>query len=447
MKNKFLEGLLIGVFGAFVLFMLVFATTLHYAEDKDEKVSAQEQADNNTEKDTAGADAVTDNQPADNKDESTDKKEEEKAEPLSDREFAEKKEYIQKIIDEYFLWEQDKEAAQTAELRAMLESLNDPYSCYYTPEEYAQLMESSSGIYCGIGALVQQNASTGIISIVKPFVDGPAYNAGVLPNDIIFAVDEEEVTGIDLNNVVARMKGEPDTEVKVTVYREGEYIDIVITRGTVEVPTVEYEMLDNNIGYIYIMEFDEVTGEQFIAAIEEFEEQGMEGLIVDVRDNPGGLLNIVCDMLDRLLPEGKIVYTEDKYGNVKTEYSTAAEEFNLPMVVLINGSSASAAEIFAGVVQDYDKAVIVGTQSFGKGIVQYVIPVYDGSGVKVTTSKYFTAMGQDIHGKGITPDVVVELDEELKTLASIPKDKDNQLAAAIEILLGKINGGQQEAAQ
>ena len=434
MKNKFLEGLLIGLFGAFVLFMLVLATTIHYSE--------KESDDNNKKIEASTGDTGSNNSNSTADDKSgtgTSENNEENTQSLSQTEFTKKKNYMKSLIDKYFLWEVDESAQQTAELKALMSALDDPYSCYYTAEEYAELMESTSGIYCGIGALVSQNAQTGIITIVKPFVDGPAYNAGVLPNDIIYAVNGEEVTGVDLSTVVATMKGEPDTKVEITVYREGEYIDIEIIRGTIEVPTVEYKMLDNNIGYIQVMEFDEVTAEQFINAIADLENQGMEGLVVDLRDNPGGLLNIVCQMLDRLLPEGRIVYTEDKYGNIDEEFSTADEEFNLPMAVLVNGNSASASEIFAGAVQDYKKATIVGTQSFGKGIVQYVIPIYDGSAVKITISKYYTPLGQDIHGKGITPDVVVELDEELSKLASIPMDKDNQLAAAIQVILEQIN--------
>jgi carboxyl-terminal processing protease len=196
-------------------------------------------------------------------------------------------------------------------------------------------------------------------------------------------------------------------------------------------------MLDNSIGYISISEFDEVTAEQFRSAIEDLDKQGQKGLVIDVRNNPGGLLDTVVDMLNRMLPEGLIVYTEDKYGIREEKTSDGKEEFNKPVVVLINGNSASASEIFAGAMQDYEKATIVGTTSFGKGIVQSIIPLRDGTAIKITVSKYFTPKGQDIHGVGIQPDVTVELDEALQNKVVVDKAEDNQLQKAMEILNSK----------
>ncbi|MGN1084533.1 MAG: S41 family peptidase, partial [Lachnospiraceae bacterium] len=318
--------------------------------------------------------------------------------------------------------------------RGLLEALDDPYSCYYTKEEYAELMESVEGVYCGIGALVNQNASTKVITIVRPFVDGPAYNAGMLPGDIITRIDGEDVSDWDLNLAVKRMKGEQGTTVEVEVWRasESEYVTLQVVRDLIEVETVTYEMLEDSIGYIYIMEFDEVTTEQFETALNALKKQGMKGLVVDIRDNPGGLLTTVCDMLDLFLEEGLIVYTLDKYEDKDEIKATPGSIGELPMAVLVNGNSASASEIFSGALQDYGLATIVGTQSFGKGIVQSILPLPDGSAVKMTVSTYYTPKGRCIHGLGITPDVKVELTEELKQMVVIPLEEDNQLQAAIE---------------
>ena len=296
--------------------------------------------------------------------------------------------------------------------------------------------ESTSGTYCGIGVMVSQNVQTGIITVVRAFTNGSSYEQGILPGDIIYKVEDEEVTGIDLNTVVSRIKGEEGTFVNVTVVREGEsdYLDFRLERRQIEVDTIEYEMLEDSIGYITITEFDEVTADQFRAALDDLEKKGMKGLIIDVRDNPGGLLDKVCDMLDRLLPKGLIVYTENKYGERSEEYSTDKESFDKPLVVLVNGNSASASEIFAGAIQDYGIGTILGTQTFGKGIVQTILPLNDGTAMKVTISKYFTPKGTNIHGVGITPDVELDLDEEMKKEAVVPKEKDNQLQEAVKLI-------------
>jgi carboxyl-terminal processing protease len=322
----------------------------------------------------------------------------------------------------------------------MLESLNDRYSVYYTKEEFDALMESTTGEYYGIGAYVSQDVKTGVITIVKPFVNGPAYEAGILPGDIIYKVLGEEVTGKDLSEIVSKMKGAEGTTVDIEVVREGETepMKFTVERRKIEVPTIEYEMLEDKIGYISVAEFDEVTASQFRDAIDDLEKQGMKGLIIDLRNNPGGLLTTVCDMLDRMLPEGLIVYQEDKNGKrIDEQKSTGEEQFTKPLVVMVNGNSASASEVFAGAIQDYGIGTILGTTSFGKGIVQSVIPMTDGSGVKVTISKYFTPKGRNIHGIGIEPDVVVDLKDELKKKVVVKKSEDNQIQEAIKVIEGK----------
>lgn len=353
--------------------------------------------------------------------------------------MLEKIEYIKNMINSYSLYGVSEEEMLDGIYRGMLWAIDDAYSTYYTVEEMEALMESSSGIYCGIGVMVSQNAYTGIITVVKPFKDGPAYNAGMRKEDILIKVEGEEVTGVDLNEVVARIKGEEGTKVNVTVLRGKEEIDMEITRAMIEVPTIEFEMLDNKIGYVSISEFDEVTVEQFNNAITTLEKKKMKGLVIDLRDNPGGLVDSAVAMLDRILPRGLLVYTEDKNGERTEEYARDKIELTVPLVLLMNENSASASEIFAGAVQDFGKGRIVGTQSFGKGIVQIVAYVMDGSGIKFTVSQYFTPKGNAVHEIGITPDVEVVLDEELKTLSEIPKEKDNQLQEAIKLLLDEIN--------
>lgn len=358
-------------------------------------------------------------------------------EDIIDDELIQKLQILEACVDQYFLF--DTEEAQTFKdsiYKAFMDSLDDPYSCYYTAEEYEDLMESTSGSYEGIGVVVSQDAQTKVITMVRPFAGCPGAEAGILPGDILISVDGTDVTGEDLTRVVSWIKGEVGTTVEIRVYRETqeEYYDFTVTRQKIEVPTVEHEMLQDNVGYVQVTEFDSVTADQFMAAVDDLKSQGMDGLVVDIRDNPGGLLNVVVDMLDYLLPEGTIVYTEDKYGEGDTYTSDAEHYFDLPLAVLINGNSASASEIFSGAIQDYGIGTIVGTQSFGKGIVQNVLPFNDGSAIKITVSRYFTPGGTCIHGIGITPDVEVDLNEELKTQVTVSRDEDNQLQEAIRVL-------------
>lgn len=416
MKKRFWTGFLSGLIGAIVLVVVAGATYLMLNDDRKNSVIPYEDV----------AVAEKDNEEDD----------------YSYDKIVEKLSLLKMLIDTYYLDEVDPENFATGIYRGFIASLNDPYSTYYTKEEYSNLLESSSGVYYGIGAVVSQDVKTGIITVVKPYEGTPAYNAGLLPNDIIYKVNGEEVTGKDLTEVVSKIKGKEGTEVVITIYRDGvvEPMDFTIVRQKINIPTIEFEMLDsrNKIGYIQITEFDEITVSQFSDAVSRLERKGMKGLIIDVRDNPGGLLNSVVKILDRLIYKGLLVYTEDKNGQREEKYADDSKQFNKPIVVLINENSASASEIFAGALQDYEKATIVGTTSFGKGIVQSVIPLTDGTAVKLTISKYYTPKGRNIHGTGITPDVEIELDEELKKMVTIPHDQDNQLQKAIEIIKDKI---------
>lgn len=344
--------------------------------------------------------------------------------------IEEKLDKIDKIINYNYLNQADIDPDKLEQgiYAGYVAGLEEDYTTYYTPEEFASVMESSSGKYSGIGAYVSQNMSTGIITIVKPFEGAPAAEAGVLKDDILYAVEGEEVTGEDLNMVVAKLKGEEGTTVHLTIYRASEdsYIDLEVKRAVVNVPTVSYKMLDNQMGYIQITEFEQVTAEQFAAAVDDLEGQGMKSLIFDLRDNGGGLLDSVCDILDTVLPKELLVYTEDKDGHREEEWAKDDDRIDVPMAVLVNGNTASASEIFTGALKDYDEAEIIGTTTFGKGIVQSIIPMSDGSAVKLTSAKYYTPSGVCIHGTGIEPDQVVEYDREA--------EEDNQLQAAVDYL-------------
>lgn len=350
----------------------------------------------------------------------------------------EKVDYINQLIDEKFYFDaSDDEEREEYIYKGILESLDDPYSVYYTAEEYKDMMDTSTGSYQGIGVSIQQDVSTKTLTVIRVFQGSGAEDAGMLPKDIITAVDGRELDGEEVSEVVTWIKGEPGTSVEVTVYRPSikEEVTLSVERRTIDNSTVSYSMKTNNIGYIEVTDFYEKTAEQFSLAIQELEAQGMQALVVDLRNNPGGYVNVVVDMCNRILEEGTIVYTEDKEGNVLEKFEADSKEsLNIPMVVLVNGNSASASEIFAGCMKDHGAATIMGTTTFGKGIVQQVIPLTDGSAVKLTIAKYFTPNGNDIHEIGVEPDVVVELPEELQLEPVIPEDQDVQLQKAIEVL-------------
>ena len=342
---------------------------------------------------------------------------------------------IKALIDRYYLEDVDEDQLEAYTYKGLLAGLGDPYSTYYTKEEYEGLTESMEGVFSGIGAVLQQDADDGTIKVVRVIKDSPAEEAGVKANDILYKIEGKKISSDeDLSEVVSRVKGKEGTNVNLTFLRNEEEIDFTITRKQIENPTVEYEMLDQSIGYIQITEFEEVTVDQFENAMEELEKDGMEKLVLDLRDNPGGLLSSVVSIADQFIGEGMIVYTEDKNGNREEYTADSKESFDQPLAVLINGNSASASEILAGAIQDYKIGTLVGTTSFGKGIVQSTIKLPDGSALKLTISSYYTPEGRNIHEKGIDPDVEVELDESLEDQSSIKKSEDNQLQKAIEVL-------------
>lgn len=334
---------------------------------------------------------------------------------------------IDGVINKYYMDEASISPEMMSEgvYKGYVYGLNEPYTTYYTAEEYKQLLAQAEGVYSGIGVTVTQDMQTGQLVIVEITKGGPSEDAGFMAGDIIAKVDGEGIEGQTMNEVVAKIQGEEGTEVTVTVFRPSteDYIEKTIVRKKLDDVTVEYRLLRNNIGYIRLSGFEQVTVKQFDEAVNTLLEEGMKGLVVDVRGNPGGNMSSVCPILDRILPEGLLVYTEDKNGQREEEYADNEEVLDIPMAVLTNGGSASASEIFAAALQDYDWAEIVGTQTYGKGIVQYIIPFADGSAIKLTSAKYFTPDGKCIHGLGVTPDIKVENGDD----ASV----DEQLEAAI----------------
>lgn len=337
---------------------------------------------------------------------------------------------IDSVLESFYFGDVDDETAKDNIYKAYLSSYGDKYTMYYTADEYKALKESTNGKFYGIGAVCQLSGEGGVL-LVDVYDNGAGYQAGLRSGDRVVNVDGRDITDMELSSAVALIKGDKGTSVTLEVIRGTERLTFSAVRDAVEAKTVSYTLLDNNIGYLSISQFEEVTTKQFKAAVEDLQSQGMKGLVIDIRNNPGGLLDTVVGMLKYMLPDGLIVYTEDKQGNRKEYKGQDNDEFNLPLAVIVNGNSASASEIFAGAIQDYGKGTIIGTQTYGKGIVQTVKPLTDGSAIKFTIAKYFTPKGQDIHGKGVTLDMVVEYDTDA--------DVDTQLDAAIKNVEAQIN--------
>ena len=354
---------------------------------------------------------------------------------------TDKEEETYNTIDEYYLNGIDNDKMKDGIYKGMVDSLGDPYTVYYNSEEYKQFTSSSSGTYSGIGVAVSQNVTTGAITIVKTFKKGSGEKEGMKPGDVIYKVEGKRIEGLELSKVVSMIKGEEGTFVKVTVLRDGKEIEFNLERKKLEVDTVNYRMEDRSgkkIGYISVSEFDEVTASQFKSAISELSKEGMEGLVIDLRDNPGGLLDVTCEMLDRMIKKGLLVYTVDKYGKRVDEDATDSDSFDKPVAILVNGNSASASEVFSGAMKDYKAATLVGTKTFGKGIVQSIVPFGDGTAMKVTVSKYYTPNGVNIHGTGIEPDVVVELSKDATKNGKYDRKYDNQLTKALDVVVDKL---------
>ena len=340
---------------------------------------------------------------------------------------------IDSLMDLFYMEDVDTDTAKEMIYKAYLASYGDKYTVYYTPDEYKSLLESTTGKFYGIGAVCQKS-DDGAVLVIDAYEDAPAYAAGLRNGDKITTVDGTDITDMDLSSAVALIKGEKGTSVHLDAVRDDAAFSVDVVRDEIKAQTVEYEMRENQIGYLSISEFDDVTTQQYKDALQALEDAGMQGLVIDLRDNPGGVLDTVVKMLDYTLPDGLIVYTENKSGK-RTEYKgTDGHELDIPIAVLVNGNSASASEIFAGAVQDYGIGKIVGTTTYGKGVVQELRQLRDGSAVKLTVSNYYTPKGNSINKVGIKPDIEVKLASELLNKTEISHEEDNQLQEALKTL-------------
>ena len=385
---------------------------------------------------------------------------EEEKKALDLAEISQKLMLLKQKVDQDFYFEEDTDSIEEGIYAGMMAGLGDPYSCYYTAEQYEELMVDTQGVYCGIGAMISQNLETNVMTIIRVFEGSPAAEGGLLAGDMISKVDGRDVTQEELDIVVNNyVKGEENTEVTLTVFRPSvnDYLDITMTRKNVEVPTVEHQMLTGDIGYVLITQFEMVTAQQFKDAVKDLESQGMKKLMIDLRSNPGGVVDSAVSIAAYMLPEGDILTTRYKNGqedvyrtkDKKLRVDSSQEggfpqypvldedELDIPIAILVNENSASASEILAGAMKDYGRATLVGTTTFGKGIVQNLYPLKDGSAIKMTVAKYFTPSGYDLHEKGIEPDVEVELDAELAAKGYYTLEEDNQVQKAIEVLNGE----------
>lgn len=365
---------------------------------------------------------------------------------------------LESMIDEEYLYNKENEDLEQFIYKGLLEGLGDPYSQYYTSSEYKQLEAENTGNYCGIGVRITQEHQSKETSVTEVYKGSPASEAGLKEGDLLEEVDEADVSKMDINDIVNdHILGEEGSTVKIKVYRPStdQTLTLEIARRQVEAEYVRYEMLENGIGYIRITSFAAAAAGQFTTAVNEIKNQGAESMIIDLRSNPGGDLDSVVEITAGLLPDGKLVYTKDKYGKGEEYYSKNGSIYyksdygmeengypkkdggqsDLPMAVLINQDSASASEIFAQLMKDYKAAVIVGTKSFGKGIVQQVFPFDDGSAVKLTVSSYFTKNGDVIQGNGVTPDITAEQNKDWADSEHLPPhEEDLQLQEAVKQL-------------
>ena len=344
---------------------------------------------------------------------------------------------IEKTLDTYYVEDYDKELAEELMYTGLAAGVGDPYTYYLSADSLAEQMEKNSGHFVGIGVEIYAG-DDGYIVVSSVTPGGPAEAAGILAEDKITEVDGESITGKTAADVSALVKGEAGTDVALTIFREstGEVLEKTVTRQDIQVKTVSWRMMEDNIGYIAITNFRENTYSQFKEALDMLEAEGLEKLVLDLRNNTGGLVKSAHEIGEELLPEGIMVYTMDKDGN--REDTLCDDVYNdVPLVVLVNGNSASAAEILAGAIQDTGRGQLIGTTTFGKGLVQRLFTLPDGSGLNVTIQKYYTPNGTSIHGVGITPDYEVELPEEYAQQTNIPAEADTQLQKAVEVLSEK----------
>lgn len=359
------------------------------------------------------------------------------SEHISRTEAVQKLDQISRLINEYYLYDDqiDKDSLIDGMYSGYLSALEDPYTVYYDREETEEMNESTAGEFVGIGVGLSSAAEEEYPVITEVYPDSPAEKAGLIEGDRLLKVNGKNVSGKATDEIVSWIQGEAGTKVTLLISRDGSELEVEAELAVVEKPTVEYEMKDGQTGYIRIIEFDTVTYDQFKKAFEDLQSQNMDSLVIDLRGNPGGGLTTVTDILKLILPKGLIVSVRDKDGKT-TEYTgDGSHEFTKPLAVLVNEKSASAAEIFAAAVQDYGIGTIVGTTTYGKGVVQQIFRLKDGTSVKITMAEYFTPKGKSINGTGVKPDVEVKYEEPAEG-----SNADNQLEEALKI----VNAGNPE---
>lgn len=348
---------------------------------------------------------------------------------------------VEKYIKENYLRDVDDEKLIEGQLKGLLQSLEDPYSVYMTEDEFKSMLEQTSGSFGGIGVVVSPGDDN-LITVVSAIEKTPGERAGIKSGDKIIKVDGTEFTAEKMDAAVKIMRGKPNTKVTLTIMRKdkegkNEMMDLEIVREKIRLETVKSNIIDDDIGYIKITSFDDLTYKDFKTELDKLENNNIKGLIIDLRNNPGGLLDRTAQIADELLGEGDIVYTETKDG--KREYLKSDKAMvDYPLAILVNGGSASASEILAGAIKDHNRGTLIGTTTYGKGVVQRLKDLPDGSGLKLTISEYFTPNGINIHGIGIEPDIVLELPEDIEEIGVDNLSQDNQLKKAIEVVKSKI---------
>lgn len=353
----------------------------------------------------------------------------------SSNDIANSIEKYKKIIDKYYLGEVDEEKLKEGAIKGYIEGLDDPYTEYISKDEMKDYMEDTMGNFVGIGIYMVKDTENNKIQVLAPIKNSPAEKAGILPGDYIIAVDGIQCTGDDFSTISNKIKGEVGSSVKLDIQREDETLSFEIKRENIKVNPVESKLLENNIGYIEFSSFDDRTAEDFKSKYEELEKQGIISLIIDLRNNGGGIVDEALEIAEYIADKGSVLlYEVDKNNNEEVEKSKNEPIINMPIVILTNENTASSSEILAGALKDLGKAKIVGTKTYGKGVIQEVISLSDGSGLKITTKKYLTPNRTEINGVGIEPDETVELPDTVTSALNVNEEDDTQLRKAIEIL-------------
>ena len=351
---------------------------------------------------------------------------------------VEKANLLSDVIDQYYYKDITDEEKMEGIYKGLMSSTNDKYTDYYSPKEFKDLMVTMEGDYGGIGATLSQDTATKEVSVVEVYEGSPAARAGLERGDIVISVDGHLGTDESLDDFVQRIRGEEGTSIEMVYKRDDQEKTIEITREEVIVPSVSHRMLDDKIGYIRISSFVNGTQKDFEDALADLQSQGMQGIVFDMRDNGGGMVDSVVAILDDILPAGTVVYTMDKSGKREDYTSDDAKKIDIPVTVLVNENTASAAEIFTGAIRDFNYGTIIGTNTFGKGIVQSTVPLSDGSAVKITVATYYTPSGECIHEKGIKPDIELEFSYADENPTEYDELKDNQVQKAMEVLGEKL---------